>query len=48
MLRLIFKKMKKNDVIAIRGAKSLVKSYEKGQWAKMMQQLTDKVNVFEI
>ena len=43
-----FKKMKKNDVIAIRGAKSLVKSYEKGQWAKMMQQLKKDPSMFGV
>lgn len=33
-----FKTIKKKDVIVIRGAKSLLKSYETGQWTKMMNE----------
>ena len=32
-----FVKVKKKDVIVIRGAKSLLKSYESGQWSRMVQ-----------
>jgi hypothetical protein len=33
-----FKKVKKKDVLVIRGAKSLVKSYETGQWNTLMNE----------
>lgn len=33
-----FKSVKKKDIIVLRGAKSLLKSYETGQWTKMMNE----------
>ena len=33
-----FVKVKKKDVIVIRGAKALLKSYESGQWTRMVQE----------
>lgn len=38
-IKLDFKKIKKKDVLVIRGAKSLIKSYETGQWTKLTNEI---------
>jgi hypothetical protein len=42
-----FKKMRKKDIIIVRGVKSILKSYENGEWAKLMSQFKkDPKNAF--
>lgn len=43
-----FKKIKKKDVLVIRGAKSLIKSYETGQWSKLTNEIKKDPSIIGI